>query len=172
MAKGILGDDGPSVWTFVAVILFWGWLKGQFNSGKKSVVDTLEIGQNSGGPLQPETTAQISAMQAFVNQIPVTPSRLRYKLSYYQSVADTIWDELISPVNIDEPKLFALLGPMSVYELRAVAKSFGIKEPGVLGLTVRTLTIFKAFEWKLTDGIFGNDLYTMRKIWGKTGLWY
>lgn len=172
MARGILGDDGPSLWIFISVILIWAWIQKTTDKVVKGVKSGFEIGENSAGPLQPETTKDIANLQAFVDAIPITSSRLKYPISHYQSIADDCWTELISPINIDEAKLFGMFQHLTVYELRAVAKKFGLKEPAFLGLTVKTLTIFKAFEWKLSDGVFGNDLSKMRTIWAKSGLWY
>jgi hypothetical protein len=171
MARGIGGEDGPSLWTFLCCILVFFWLRSATAKATKKVEDVLELGKNSGGPLQPETTAQISALEKSVDQIAVSVRKLKYKMPHYQAIADDIWAELTSVFNIDEAKMFDELKPLDANELRAVAKCFGIKEPAVLGLTTRTLTIFKAFEWKLSDGMMGNYLTQMRKIWAKSGLW-
>lgn len=172
MSKGIGGEDGPSVWTFLCVILVWSWVKSSATSAKKSVVDTLEIGKNSAGPFQPETTKDIDKKLAFVDKIPVTATRLKHNMAHYRAIADMCFDELTSWINVDEPRLFAALEHLTVYELRAVAKSFGVRETNIIGFTTSSFTIFDLMGHTLKDGRFGNDLAKMHKIWSKTGLWF
>lgn len=166
MARGIGGEDGPSVWMFLTVILVWAWVKSTFTSAKNSVVDTLEIGKNSGGPFQSESTADIDRKNRFIDKIPVTHTRLPHSSQHYRDIADMLQSELTATFNTDEPKMFAALTPLSLYELRAVAKAFGVRENSV-GFTYYTYTLFDI----MTKVLSGSDLTRMRKIWAKTGLW-
>lgn len=172
MARGIGGDDGPSLFMFGACVLGFIWLRDSFTSAKESVSSTLELGKNSGGILQPETTEDISTLQKSVDAITVRWTKCPHGKAYYLNIAAKCWTELSANYNTDEAKLFAMLSPLSADELRAVAKTFGVRETSVFGLlTLGSYTIFKAFDEALSDGMFGNDLTKMRKIWAKTGLW-
>lgn len=142
------------------------------SSAKKSLVDTFEIGKNSAGIFQHETTKDIDKKQSFVDKIAVTTTRLKYNSAHYLAIADMCFDELTAWLNVDEPRLFAALENLNVYELRAVAKSFGVRETSIVGFTSSTFTIFDLMGHTLKDGRFGNDLTKMRKIWAKTGLWF
>lgn len=172
MAKGIGGEDGPSLWMFIAVVLVWGKLSQLATKTKNDTAKFLELGKNSGGPFQPETTAEISVMTKFVARIPVTPSRLKHKLPYYKAIADLVWEELKAQFFTNDTRMFEALEPLTLYELRAVAKEFGVRETTLFGMTTETVTIFTGFDKVLKNGMLGNDLTRMHKIWAKTGLWF
>lgn len=172
MAKGIGGEDGPSLWMFIAVVLVWGKLSQLATKTKNDTAKFLELGKNSGGPFQPETTAEITVMTKFVARIPVTPSRLKHKLPYYKAIADLVWEELKAQFFTNDTRMFEALEPLTVYELRAVAKEFGVRETTLFGMTTETVTIFTGFDKVLKNGMLGNDLTRMHKIWAKTGLWF
>lgn len=170
MARGIGGDDGPSIWMFAACILIWYKLSDMWKAGKKSVQD--ELNTNHASILQPETTAEISRLEKKVAAITYKPSQLTQPKVYYTNVANTCWKELSANYNTDEEKLFDLLEPMNADELKCVAKEFGVKESTTLFVvTSHTVDIFSAFDLVLTDGLFGKDLTKMHSIWKKTGLW-
>lgn len=171
MARGIGGEDGPSIFMFVACVLIWGKVAGWFEKAQNGVISGLELGQNSAGPLQAETTVEISTMEAEVKSWPVAWSQLPKPKTYYQNIANQLWDESKSKLNIDEARMIALCRPLSKNELMAVAKCFGVRESSMLGLTTWTGHIFKAFDL-VFDGMFKkDDLAQMKKIWSVTRLW-
>ncbi|RYE91507.1 MAG: hypothetical protein EOO37_00060 [Cytophagaceae bacterium] len=171
MARGIGGDDGPTLWMFVACILIWGKVKGWFDSGLS------ELDKNHANPFQPETNAEIRNKEKVVKEIAYRPSKFQngHKLSYYQQLADSQFKELMSTFNIDEDKLINMLKPLNVDELKAVAKCFGVRDSASiksLGFATGTGTIFEYYDELLSDSTLGgNDLTQMRKIWQPTGLW-
>ena len=57
MARGIGGDDGPTLWMAVAVIVCWGAFKSWFAEAKGDVKDQLGIGKNTAGPFQDQTSS-------------------------------------------------------------------------------------------------------------------
>lgn len=171
MAKGILGDDGPTLWTFIAVILMWGAFKTWFSETKNSVKDGLGIGHNTAGPLQAETTADIERLENQVKSWHVQYSALRRPRTYYQNIADQLEREMLSTVNIDEAKLIALCRPLNPNELVMVAVSYGVKETTLLGLTTSSVHIFGAFDAAFAGMFKKNDLAQMKKIWAPTKLW-
>lgn len=171
MARGIGGDDGPSVWMFLCCVLVFGWVKTQLKSAKDSVSDVLELGKNSGGPLQTETTKDISTMEDLVASWPVSWSTLPKAKSHYQNIADKLWAETWSKVNIDEQLMIDLCKPLSKNELYAVAKCFGVRDHNNGPFTVWTGHIFKAFELALDGAFKGNEMAQMKKIWAVTKLW-
>jgi hypothetical protein len=171
VAKGILGDDGPSVWTFIAVVLMWGAFKTWFSETSNTVKSTLGIGRNTAGPMQAQTSADIERSENVVKSIPVSWSRLPKSPAYYQSIADKLWKEMNSSINIDEYGLISTCRPLSTIELLAVAKSFGVKENSHLGLTVWSGNIFQAMDIAF-DGMFKKaELAQMKKIWAPTKMW-
>lgn len=169
MARGIGGDDGPTLWMFIACILIWGKVKGWFDSGLS------ELDKNHANIFQPETTAEIQNKEKIVKEISYRSSALKHKLSFYQQIADAQHKELMSTFNIDEDKLIAMLKPLNVDELKAVAKSFGVRDSASiksLGFATGTGTIFEYYDELLSDSTLGgDDLTQMRKIWQPTGLW-
>ena len=164
------GDDGPSVFMFFSCVLIFMWLRNTANKVGDTVSETLELGQNSGGPLQAETTTEISQMEKQVKSITYRLSALRHPKAYFTNIANKIWTEL-GAMNTSESDIISWLKPMNTDELKCVAKEFGVRERTTFGLTTVSCTIFKAFDDNFTDGILGNDLTAMHKIWAKTGLW-
>lgn len=169
MARGIGGDDGPTLWMFIACILIWGKVKGWFDSGM------TELDKNHVNPFQPETNAEVRTKEKFVKEITYRSSKLTHKPTYYQQLADAQYKELMSTFNIDETKLINMLKGLNVDELKAVAKAFGARDSvsmKSLGFATGTGTIFEYYEELLTDSTLGgDDLTQMRKIWQPTGLW-
>jgi hypothetical protein len=168
-SRGIGGDDGPTLWMFIACILIWGKIQGWFNAASD------KLSGNLANPLQPETTAQIKAKEAQVKKITYRSSNLTQKLDHYQQIADAQYKELESYLNVDEDRLIAMLKPLNKDELIAVYKCFGVRDStsttGGL-LATGTGNIFDFYNEILTDSTFGGqDLTDMRKIWLKTGLW-
>lgn len=173
MAKGILGDDGPTLWTFIAVILMWGAFKTWLSETKKDVKDTLGIGSNTAGPLQSESSADIKKMEDQVKAWHVTYSSLPKPPTYYHNIANKLWAEIDVPkvLNVDEAAAIALLKPLSKNELVAVAKQFGVKEDTSLGLTTWSGHIFRALDRAFTGMFKANDMAQMKAIWAPTKLW-
>lgn len=173
MAKGIGGEDGPSIWTFLCVILVWKWFTSEAAKLEKKVEGVLHIGVNDAGPLQKQTTSQIANMEKKVARIPLIPAKLKFDPSHYAEIADMLWSEMNSTFYTDKNRIFEALEPLTVYELNAVAKKFGVRETSVLGLlTMSTYTIFTAFDGTFSDGLVVKDLTRMKRIWAKTGLWH
>lgn len=173
MARGVGGDDGPSVWMIVAVICVWGVVKAQLKSAKDTVVSGLELGQNSAGPLQSQTSQDIKNSEDTVKSWHVTWSALPKPKTFYDNLANRLWQEMNSRFNIDESAMIAWCQPLTKVELMAVAKSFGVKEATTpfFGLTTWTGHIFQAFDVAL-DGMFKTkELAAMKKIWAPTKLW-
>lgn len=168
-SRGIGGDDGPTVWMFIACILVWGKVKGWFDAAGS------ELDKNHVNPFQPETNAEVRNKEKLVKEITYRSSNLKHKLTYYQQIADSQYQELMSTFNIDEDKLINMLKPLNVDELKAVAKCFGVRDSASvksLGFATGTGTIFEYYNELLSDSTFGgDDLSQMRKIWSKTGLW-
>jgi hypothetical protein len=171
VARGIGGEDGPSLWMFVAVLCVWPVVKNFMSETKKDVTDTLGIGHNTAGPLQSQTSADIQAAEDTVKSWTVSWSTLKPK-TYYQNIADRLWAEMNSQFNIDEQALIDACKPLSKMELMAVAKCFGVKEnTTVFGLTTWSGHIFQAFDIAF-DGMFKkNELAQMKKIWSVTKQW-
>ena len=165
MARGIGGDDGPTLWMFVACILIWGKIQGWFGSLSDSVSGNLA------NPIQNETTAQIRAKEKAVKAVTYRSSALKgHPLSFYQQIADAQYDELLSWFNVDEDKLINMLKGLNKDELKAVYKCFGARDNKVLGVAQSTLTLMEFYSAIFEDGWAGNDLTNMRKIWAGTGL--
>lgn len=170
MARGIGGDDGPSVWMFVACILIWYKLAALFKSGKDAVSDELKV--NHASILQHETTSEIARLERKVKAITYRPSKLVHPKVYYTNLANTCWKELSANYYTSERELFNLLTPLNPDELKCVAKEFGVKESTTLMvITSHTMDIFAAFDYVLEDGVLFKDLTKMHKIWKVTGLW-
>jgi hypothetical protein len=166
MARGIGGDDGPSLWMFLACILIWGKIQGWFNAASD------KLSGNLANPFQSETTEDIKKKEKQVSGVSYKVSNLPNKLAHYQQIAQAQWDEMHSIGNIDEDKLISTLKPLNKDELIAVFKAFGVKENTVLGVASMTGTIFDFYQKYLTDSTFGgNDLTDMWNVWKKTGLW-
>ena len=169
MARGIGGDDGPTIFMFVAVLLIWNKVSSLATKGKDAVND--ELAKDHADIFQKETTAELTAMHKMVAAIAVPWSQLPKTKGHYQDIADTCWNELSSTLYTSEKKMFDLLTPLKANELKAVAKLFGVRETSLLGLTMSSQTIFTAFEVVLGSTFWGDDLARMRKLWAKTGLW-
>lgn len=171
MAKGIGGEDGPSIWTFLCVILVWKWFQSETAKLEKGVKGIFHVGENTSGPLQKQTSSEIAKLENEIKRIPVTASRLKFPLVHYTSLAEMIWTE-VNSWTPNVARIFEELEPLSVYELRAVAHEFGTRETSVFGLlTLKTYTIFTAFDSILRDATFDKGLTRMHNIWHKTGLW-
>lgn len=171
MAKGILGDDGPSLWMFIAVVLMWGAFKTWFSETKKGVKDTFGIGHNTAGPLQSQSTADIERLENQVKSWHVQWSALTKPKTYYDNIADQLEREMLSPVNIDEEKLIALCRGLNKNELMAVAVCYGVKETTFVGLTTSTVHIFGAFDFALSGMFKKAEMAEMKRIWAPTRLW-
>jgi hypothetical protein len=166
------GDDGPTLWMVVAVICVWGVIKAQLKSAKDTVVSGLELGQNSAGPLQAQTSQDIKNAEDAVKSWNVSWSVLPRPKTYYDNIATKLWQEMNSKFNIDEAAMVSWCQPLSKQELMAVAKCFGVKEATTFfGLTTWTGHIFQAFDIAL-DGMFKTkEMAAMKKIWSVTKLW-
>ena len=172
MARGIGGDDGPTLFMAGACILGFIWIRDSLGKAGDTLSDKLEIGKNSGGILQAETTRDIARMEKQASGLVIRWSNCKKGRGYYASVADDIWDECKANYSTDEAKMFDLLSPLNVDELKAVAQSFGVRETTLLGvLTLGSYDIIKALKAALSDGFIFDDETKMRKIWAKTGLW-
>jgi hypothetical protein len=170
VARGIGGDDGPSLWMFVAVVVVWGAFRSWMTETKNDVKGALGIGSNTAGPLQAESSSDIKTMEEQVKSWPVTWSALPRAKTYYQNIADKIFKEICA-VNTDEEMILSLCRPLSKNELMAVAKCFGVRELTVIGLTTASFHIFGGLE-RAFDGIFkGNERAEIHKIWAVTKLW-
>lgn len=168
MARGIGGDDGPSLWMFIAVILVWGKIQGWFGEAKD------KLNENWVNPFQPETNKQVQAKEKAVKNVTYRASQFQHgrKLDYYQQIADSQREEFAATFNIDEDKLLDQLKDLNKDELIAVYKCFGVQDATFLGVATATGTIFDFYNHLLTDTrLGGNDLTAMRNIWKKTGLW-
>jgi hypothetical protein len=137
----------------------------------------LEIGENSGGVLQSETTEQIDVYEAEVKTWHCDWAALGNRKTACKAIANKIYthvkDHAGYTSNIDEDYLIGLCKPLSSNELRAVAILFGVKDlNNFFGFTVWTGHIFHLFDSILTDSyVGGNDMSKMKEIWSKTGLW-
>lgn len=172
MARGIGGDDGPSIFMFGACVLGFIWVRDNLKSAGDSVSKKLELGQNSGGILQDETTRDIARMEKSAATIPVRWTNCKRPRAFYQSVADDIWTECKANYYVDTDKMFELVEPLNADELKAVAKYFGVRETTFLGvLTLGSYDIVKAMKAALSDGFLAQNETRMRQIWSKTGLW-
>lgn len=171
MARGLGGDDGPSVWMFAACILIWMKVKGWFDSG------AAEFDKNHANIFQAETTAEIQRKTSAAKAVAFRSSRFPpgRKLSYYSKLADDQYKELSSNLNIDEDKLINALRVLNADELKAVFVSFGVRDLSnlnSLGLAMTTGNIFDFYDRLLSDSwAGGNDYSNMKSIWAKTGLW-
>ena len=182
MARGILGDDGPSLFMFIAVILIWGtiqrWVStagDNLGAAKDSIADKLEIGRNSAGPFQRQTSADIAKMEDKVKRIAVPYSQLKHEPAHYLRIADAMWKEMESFVNVDEWALIGMVRNLSTNELLAVAKQFGVKERAnmlVGGLmTTWTGTIFDAMDDAFSGYFKPVERKAMHAVWAKTKMW-
>lgn len=166
MARGIGGDDGPTLWMFVACILIWGKVQGWFSAAGDA------LGGNLANPLQDETTDQIRAKEKRVKDVKYKPTNLPKVLGFYEQIADDQYSEMLNWFNVDEDKLINQVKSLNKDELTAVYKSFGVRDNKVLGVAQSTMNLLEFYQKLLTDSTFGgDDLTTMRKIWAKTGLW-
>lgn len=155
-----------------AVVLGFIWLRDNLAKAGDSLSDKLEIGKNSAGLLQVETTKEIEKMEKQTSGLLIRWTNCKRGKAYYASVADDIWTECKANYSTDEAKMFELLTPLNADELKAVAQAFGVRETSLLGLaTLGSYTIVKALKAALSDGYFSNDETNMRRIWAKTGLW-
>lgn len=172
MARGIGGEDGPSVWMFVAVVVVWGAVRQWFTETKKSVVDKFEIGQNSGGPMQDQSSAEIQTMQSEVDSWHVAYSALPKPKTYYHTIVNVLKAEMSSNINIDEARIISLCRPLSRNELMAVAKIFGVWDRNyIFGLTAWTGNIFQAFDIAFKGMYKDDEMAQLKKIWAVTKLW-
>lgn len=169
MARGIGGDDGPSVFMFAACVLIFFKLSDWAKAGKDAV--SAELDTNHASPFQSQTTSEIKKMEKYVAGITYRSSNLKKPAATYVSIANQCWKELSADWYVSDRKLFDLLDPLNADELKAVAKAFGVKESTALGITSGTYTIFTAFDEVLEDGYVFKDLAKMHLIWKKTGLW-
>lgn len=171
MARGIGGEDGPSLWMFIAVLAVWATVRSALTSAKNSVVDGLGIGQNTAGPLQAETSSEIQTMEDEVKSWPVSWSSLPRPKTYYSNIASKLWNEVKASVNIDEALMVDLCRPLTKNELFAVAKLFGVRESSSLGFTTWSGHIFKAFDLALAGMFKSSEMAEMKRIWSVTRLW-
>ena len=149
----------------------WGAFKTWLSETKNSVKSTFGIGKNTAGPMQAQTSADIERAENVVKSIPVSWSSLPKSPAYYQSIADKMWNEMNSSVNIDEAALIAACRPLSTGELLAVAKQFGVKENTHLGLATWSGNIFQAMDIAFEGMFKKTELAQMKKIWAPTKMW-
>ena len=167
MARGILGDDGPTIWMLIACILFWGKITDWWGSATNKLDDVVKT---TSGVFQSETSDDLSLMQKQVNGWSVPWSTLPKKRIHYEEVAATLWTEM-KKTFVDEAKIIAICTGLTAGELKAVAKSFGVKKEKTFGLTVWEGHIFAAFAQVCEDNIISDDLTQLRNIWKKSGIW-
>jgi hypothetical protein len=167
MARGLGGDDGPSLFMFIAVILIWGSIKDWFSRASDKVEDTL--GGNLPNPLQAETKKQIQDKEKRVaaTQNKVRYSTLPHPVSYYQQIADDFFEEMGSWFNVDKTRMLARCKMLSADELKAVYVAFDVRDNNLLGVAQSTGTLLDWFG-KLYSG---DQKAEMKKVWAKTGLW-
>lgn len=173
MARGIGGDDGPSLWMFLACILIWGKIQGWFNSVKKGVEDIADT--NYANPMQEESTSDIKLMKDNVSRIAVPWSRLgKNARSRFNTLAMKHRQLMDTGGNMDEAALYAQVESLTADQLRALAYCFGVQDRTNGLISIWTGDIFRWYEKALDDvHWFGSEteLDKMRKIWAKTGLW-
>jgi len=174
MARGIGGDDGPSLWMFLACILIWGKIQGWFTSAKQSVNDVLDT--NYSNPVQNETTADIKLMKDAAARIAVSWSKLGNNArTKFKALAMKHRQTMDTGGNMDEAALFAQVEHLSADQLRALAHCFGVQDRTNGVMSIWTGDIFYWYEKGLDDvqwyPSYQTELARMRKIWAKTGLW-
>jgi len=167
MAKGILGDDGPTIWMLIACILFWGKITDWWGSATNKVDDVIKT---TSGVFQSQTSDDLSLMQKQVAAWTVPWSTLPKKKIQYTEIASKLWTEM-KAFSVDEAKIIATCTALSAGELRAVAKEFGVKKERTFGMTVWEGHIFAAFAEVCEDNIISDDLTQLRTIWKKSGIW-
>lgn len=160
-------------------MLIWNKFSGAANKGLDKAKTVFEIGQNSGGVFQQETTEEINQYEGEVKLWHYNPQGFPKgrSIAFYKAIATKIYVHVKNNFgyasNIDEDYLLNLCKPLTANELRAVAVSFGVKDiNNAAGMTSWTGHIFHLFDSILTDTFAGgNDMTAMKTIWAKTGLW-
>jgi hypothetical protein len=171
MARGLGGDDGPSIFMAVACVLIWNKISSMMSKTGDEISRVAK--KNYANPIQSESTTEIEQMEAWVKAIPVAWSSLPKPRTVYSAIAQRQWSELTSSFNVNEDKLFGDVEHLNANELRAVAKYFGVKDKTAIGVAVWTGHIVKAYETYLDNNFLsGDELGRMKKIWAKAGLWY
>lgn len=174
MARGLGGDDGPTLFMFLACILIWGWIQQKAKAVKDSVNEVLDT--NYANPIQKETTDDIKMMKAAVAAIPVPWSKLgkgaknKFKqlAMKHRQTMDTQW-------NMDEAALFSQVENLSADQLKALAYCFDVQDRTNGVMSIWSGDIFLWYERALDDVSLPfqdeTELARMRRIWAKTGLW-
>lgn len=169
MARGIGGDDGPTLWMFVAVILIWTTVRKWF--GEVSDKASEVVNRNYANPIQKETTQEIAEMEKAVKNTFVPWSKLGPK-TYFQRIAMSQRQNLDTGFNVDEDKLFKELEPLSADQLRAVYHCFGVKDRTNGLITLYTGDLFDWYEKELDSwGMKPTEMERMRAIWAKARIW-
>lgn len=171
MARGIGGDDGPSLWMFAACILIYGKLASWGKSAKDELKHVSDEISTTANPIQAQTSDQLAMYKREVDSWAVNWTGLPKPQSHYQNMASKLWAELRKEPNVDEDKIIAMCKPYSAPELKAIAKSFGVKKERTFGLTVWEGHIFAAFDEVFEDGLFSTERTDLYLVWSKTGLW-
>lgn len=177
-ARGFSGDTMSTLLMIGAGVLVWNRLSSTAEKGANKLADVLEIGKNSAGIFQAETTAEISVYEAevkgwYCDWKALGAAGKNKTRAIANKIAAEARDGADLITNLDEDLILDLLRPLSANELRAVAIQFGVLDINhAWGSTAWTGHIFHFFDTTFTDSfIGGNDMTEMRKIWAKTGLW-
>jgi hypothetical protein len=170
MARGLGGDDGPSLWMFVAVVLVWGTIRSWFQAAKNNLDDVVST--NYANPVQGETTKDIKVYESAVKRVAVPWSSLPRQKDYYQRLAISHRQLMDTGGNMDEDALFAQVARLSANELKALYYCFGVADRSNGLMAIWTGDLFVWYEKGLDDwGIKPTELQRMRSIWAKTKLW-
>lgn len=175
MARGIGGDDGPSIFMFAACILIFGQLKSWFNKAGDKANELAN--KNYANPFQQETTSEIDMMTKNAKKISVNWKALppAKNITYFQRLALSHKQVMDTQGNMDEDKLFSQVEKLTANELRALAYCFGVQDRTNGLISIWTGDIFMWYDKGLDDITlypgYITELARMRAIWAKTGLW-
>lgn len=178
-SRGIQGDTMTMLAFGAAAVLLWNKVSSAADRAATKVGGVLEIGKNSGGIFQKESTDEINQYEAEVKTWHYNPQGFPKgrTIAYYRTIANKIYVEVKNNLgytsNIDEDYLINLCKPLNANELRALAVCFGVKDfNNAFGMTSFTGHLFHLFDELLTDSpLGGQDLSKMKTIWAKTGIW-
>jgi hypothetical protein len=177
-SRGIQGDTLTLGVVVAAGVILWNKFAPKVEGAADKVAKNLELGVNSGGIFQAETTQEINVFQAEVKTWHCDWKALGTRgKTKCLAIANKIYAEAREGsdylTNLDEDLIINLCRPLSTNELRAVAILFGVKDiNNFFGFTVWTGHIFHFFETSFTDtALGGKDLTTIKTIFAKTGFW-
>lgn len=175
--RGFQGDTMSTLLLMAAGILVWQKLsRGAEKVGDK-LSDTLELGKNSGGIFQTETTEEISSYQQEVdswhcNWNTISKARRTQIKGLANKIYTHVKDHSGLTSNIDQGLIISLHKGLNPNELKALAISFGVKDINhVFGMTAWTGHIFHLFEVAFEGYFNESELAQLRRIWAPTGFW-